>query len=264
MRRHNRADAARNRRAERHEFNVLQPLLAHIDYRQVDVRIGCRAAVPRKMFCRGKRARGLRAFDKRAHKCSNCLWVLAVRANINNRIVRIVVDVSDGRVEPVDAGSARLACGVAALQPRVLRFARRGHSHVRRPPRRIIEPHPRSHLQISGDQQRNFRHLLQAIGEHGRRPDLAAGEDQAADFIVHDLAAELLVLFALAVQKDGLGAHRYHLPDLLIELEPSERLPHPLLFLLRQLAVEGRKSFLLRERQWIEDQRRDKQKTNHR
>jgi hypothetical protein len=96
---------------------------------------------------------------------------------------------------------ARLFGSGFAVQARPPGIASCRDSHVRRPPRRIIEAHPWSHLQVSRNQQRRFRQLLPAIVEHRRRPDIAPKNEDAADFVIHDVMLQLLVGFVLAVPK---------------------------------------------------------------
>ena len=72
--------------------------------------------------------------------------------------------------------------------------------------------------------------------------------------------AQLPVLIAFAIHKDRVGVYRDHLRDLLVECESCQRLPHPFLFLLRQLTRESRLILLLREGNWIEHQRAREEK----
>ncbi len=75
-------------------------------------------AVARKMFGGNQHhvlGIGVRAVDVGGHVLRDFLRILAVRADVDHRILRIVVDVGNRREDPLDAQRARFARGRQAL-----------------------------------------------------------------------------------------------------------------------------------------------------
>ena len=68
---------------------------------------------------------GMRAVDVGGHVVRDVFRIFAVRANVDDGILRIVVDVGDRREDPLDAQRARFAGGGKALMARGFDVARR-------------------------------------------------------------------------------------------------------------------------------------------
>ena len=156
MARHDRADARRNRGAERRQLERLKPLAARADHRQIEMRVRRRISVTRKMLGRGQRAIFLHAAHKLRHEFRHASRVFTERARVDDRIARIVVDVRDGRVNPIHSRGARFESGDFAHRVGVLRSAARGNRHLRRKRCAFVEPHRGPALEIGGDEQRNL------------------------------------------------------------------------------------------------------------
>ena len=194
MARHDRADARRNRGAERRQLERLKPLAARADHRQIEMRVRRRISVTRKMLGRGQRAIFLHAAHKLRHEFRHASRVFTERARVDDRIARIVVDVRDGRVNPIHSRGAGFESGDFAHRVGVLRSAARGNRHLRRKRCAFVEPHRGPALEIGGDEQRNLRFRLQLVREHRRRVSLALHHAQGRALRDHNEAADAQIV----------------------------------------------------------------------
>ena len=103
-----------------------------LDRRQRQVAIHRRIAMTGEMLGRSEYSIlriGSRARDERADMLGHNAGVLSEGSDIDDGIVRIAVDVGDGKKDPVDAQRARVAGRNLAGIFGGLRIARRGECH---------------------------------------------------------------------------------------------------------------------------------------
>ena len=156
---HHRADARFDRRAKRWQLDAFEARAIPRDCRQVEVRIQIGIAVPRKMLRRRQSAVFFHATHKRRRQRAHALRIFAERANIDDGIGRIAVDVAYRRENPGHARRSRLQRRDLAHRVCVFCAARRRHGHRLRKRRAFLQPHRRPALEIRPDQQRNPRPL---------------------------------------------------------------------------------------------------------
>ena len=111
---------------------------------------------------------GMRALDEGAYLGRNRFRVLAERADIDDRVVRIAIDVRDRIVDPLHAQRARLPCRHLAFEPRKLRIARRAEGHGVREHRYAFHPHGSAAFEIAAHHQRYPGQPLHAVQESGQ------------------------------------------------------------------------------------------------
>ena len=223
MRRHHRADALIDGSLERRKLDRLEALRCDVENRHLEMRIGRDIAVSRKVFCGRDQSVFLCAADVRPHEGRNLRRIFAERANIDDRIERIVLHVGD-RVE-IDAYSdgPRLLGRQLGSVVRDLRIAGRTDRHRERQPRRAEEHVTRPALEIGGDQQRQLRLALHLVEHQRHRRRIAAESVIAADVKIGDVAAHDLEVVALQTSKSGVGdTGKKHLPDLFVERHRPE------------------------------------------
>ncbi len=199
MARHDRADARGDGRAEGNEFRAFKLVR---DRRERRRRARCESTLtlpwPGKCFAVASAPFSSTPRTNSRDVFRHVLRIFAERADVDDRVVGIVVDVRIRREDPVHAGGARFERGVFAGGVGELRIARGADGHGGRERRAFVEAHPGAGLEIRADQQRNFRAALKFVRHHGGRIDLAAldserpaigDDDQAADVIVLDLCS---------------------------------------------------------------------------
>src|SRR4051812_4584625 len=98
MRGHYRIDARLDGGAERHKLNTVQTVSVRADCGQSYVGIGRRVTVTGKVLGRCERPTGLNALYHRCDKRTDLLRIFPETPNVDDRIVRVVVDVSDWRI----------------------------------------------------------------------------------------------------------------------------------------------------------------------
>ena len=116
------------------------------------MRIDLGVAVSREMLQCREHAVLLQAVHVCLHQLRHGARVLAERADIDDRIERIVVDVGVGREVDVDPDGAAFDGGDAADRVGVALIAGRAGGHDHRKRRRADDAHPRAPLEIGGDQ----------------------------------------------------------------------------------------------------------------
>ena len=108
VRRHDRRDAGRDRRLERHELDASQPIGRMLDERQLEMRVDAGVAVPGKVLAARGDALGLQRPDDRRAEPGDVLGALGQRAIADHRVLRVGVDVEHRRVVERDADGLQL------------------------------------------------------------------------------------------------------------------------------------------------------------
>src|SRR5208282_5573141 len=116
--------ACGNCRAERNEFHAFEFGAIAGDGREREMRIDADVSVTGEMFRRGDRAVLLDAAYKVGNVLGDSPRIFAERPDVDDRVVRVIVDVRHRREDPVDPGSARFARREFAGGVRETRIAR--------------------------------------------------------------------------------------------------------------------------------------------
>ena len=178
------------------------------------------------MFRSRERAIVLHAANELTHIFGDPGGILAERADVDDRIVRIIVDVRVGRENPLDAGSARFERRVFPGFVGKFRIAGGGNGHGGGERSAFVDAHASASFEIGADDQRNLCAALQFVGDYGGGIDLAALEaqrpaigddDEPADMIVLDLMQHFLVFGAFGGIEDAEERDHQHLPELLAQ-----------------------------------------------
>ena len=160
------------------------------------MRIGCRVAMPGKVLRGRQNARPrhrVRARNECGNECRHIVRVLSVGADIDDRIVGIVVDVGIGKKEPLHTQRARFPRRDFAFDMRLFRIARGCECHCVRKDRRRIHSHGSAALEIGGDKQRNLRQPLHAIDKTGGFQRIGLGDCAAVGNVDQNQAAHVLL-----------------------------------------------------------------------
>ena len=96
----------------------------------------------------------MRAIDVGFHKTRHLFGVLAERANVDDRIVGIVVDVRNRREHPVHAHGTRVASGVGSFFGDSSQILRGAECHAVRPRCCRVHTHGSAAFEIGCDEQR--------------------------------------------------------------------------------------------------------------
>ena len=202
------------------------------------MRIRRRVAVPREMFRRRKSPVSLHTQNKRRNVLRNARRIFSKRSRIDDRIVRIVVHVRVGRVNPLDANGARFQRGDLSHRVRVLHVSARRKRHRRRKRSPFIEPHRCAALEIGRDQQRQFRFRLQLVRQHRGWIRLALHDsqrrsvrhvDEAAHVQFFDVVHHLLICGRVRRGEAPVIGSEKNLPDLFFGRHFAQRRFHPLI-----------------------------------
>ena len=200
MARHDRTHTGGDRRAEGNEFSAFEFCAVARNGGQGEMRIDADVAVAGEMFCRRERAIVFDAANELVHVRRDGCGVFAERANVDDRVVRIVVHVRIGRENPLHAGGPRFERREFAGRVGEFRIARRGNGHGGGKRRAFVEAHAGARFEVRADQQRNLRAALQFVGYYRSRVYLATldserpavgHDDEPADMIFFDLDAGL-------------------------------------------------------------------------
>ena len=167
---HDGVHAGFDRRAEGHQFQTLQPFAVGGDLRQAQVAVYRGVAVSREMLGGGQNEVvlvGMRALDEGLHVGRHILRILAKRADVDDRVLGIVVDVGYRIVDPVDPQGAHFA-----FETGERRIARRSECHGMRKGRGAGNPHGCAPFEIGPHQQRHACEALHAIQKGRQRVGL--------------------------------------------------------------------------------------------
>src|SRR5437667_11419100 len=105
---HDRCDIRRNRRAKWNELDSLETLGRDIEHWQRTMRVDVRVAVTGKMFRRRHNMLALHSADERSDVAADVLRIFAETPRVDDRVIRIDVDVRDRRKDLSDTHRPRL------------------------------------------------------------------------------------------------------------------------------------------------------------
>ena len=152
---------------------------------------------------------------------------LAVGADVDDRVARVVVDVGDRSEDLVDAERARLLGRRVARRVGVVRVARGTEGHRPRHRRGSVDAHPRAPLHVLRDEQRMLRARLEVVSEDGLLHRVALEKDDAAHAEALDQVNQALVRRIVVAFEVGVGVRGEKLRDLFFERHPVQRRRHP-------------------------------------
>src|SRR6185503_3127670 len=112
------------------------------------MRVGCGVAMSGKMFCCRYHARALRPLNKSGGEASDTDWILAKRANVDDRIRRVVVHVNNWSQHMLNAERSRFVSRYLAHATRVIGISSRAGCHHPAEVRRIKQTHPGAPFEI--------------------------------------------------------------------------------------------------------------------
>jgi hypothetical protein len=214
-----------DRGAEGNPLQGAEALDRHVQFGETQVRIHIGIAVAGEMFDGDENAGfgiGVRAFNVSDDVPGNVLWILAVRADVDDGIIGVVIDIGVRCEDPVDAQSARLTCGVEAFETGSFIIAAGGIGHVVRELHGAGNPHGRAAFEIGRDQQRRAREALDAVEEDGHFVRVgildgaahdAVDDDESSDAEVHDPAAEAPEVGGIRARVFSKDGHDHQLCD---------------------------------------------------
>jgi hypothetical protein len=187
------------------------------------MRVDSHIAVTGKMFGGRERAMVLHAAHEFRDKVGYAMRIFAERADVDDRVVGIVVEVRIGRENPIDAGGARLERGDPAGLIRKFGIARRTDRHRRRERRAFVDSHARAGFKVSTDEQRNTREALKLVNKDRGGEELAAdntewaargGDDDAADVVALHLGKDFFSVGGVGRRKPADALDHEHLAEL--------------------------------------------------
>ena len=186
VRGHDEGDPRANGLAERHELDASEPVWRMLDDREVEVRVDRRVAMSREMLATRRDAIVLQPADDRCAERRHHLGRFGERAIADDRILRVGMDVEDGRVIERDADRLQLrrqrrgeraASAGSPLRPSM---AIGGHS-VNGARSRATRPPSWSTLTQSGNSAASVLRVARELGHLLGRFDVAAKQDDAAE-----------------------------------------------------------------------------------
>ena len=220
-------------RAKRRQFQAFQAFAIGVDGGQVHVRIDGCVAVARKMFGGGQHEIalvGMCAFNEGLHVRGHILRILAKRADVDDGVVGIVVDVGHRVVDPVNAQCPRFPRRDFTLEARKGRVSRGAKRHGMRKDGGSFHPHRGAPLEISTHQQRHSSHPLHEVQKRRQRVRLGLphhpavgriGQDQAADLGLPDKPREVPVLVRPRIRRRALERDEDQLRHLIAQCHTS-------------------------------------------
>jgi hypothetical protein len=207
--RHDAIDAGGDAGAEGDQFDAVEPLAVHVEPGHAGVRIYSRVAVAGKVFEGDEDGVGgvaSGAFDVGLDMLGYKLGVLAVGADVDDRILRIVVDIGIGGVDPVDAERPCFAGGGSSEFAGELRAAGGGEGHRVGVLDGPGDPHGGAALKVAADQQRDAGELLHPVDKRDDLEGLGVDGAGAGHPVVDDDAADAIGLHGLEEGAVGTGA----------------------------------------------------------
>ena len=181
------------------------------------MRVGRRIAVAGKMFERRQAICFSDALHQRRTEFANLLRVCSVRADVDDRIVRIIVDIDDRSKKPVYADRPHFLTDDLALTICRRNIASRRDAHVCRERRPGPKLHPQPAFVIGGKEKRNPRERLQFVRYARNGVRLTAIDGKTTDLVFGNLSLKFAELIARKISKLARHADIDHLPDLLAQ-----------------------------------------------
>src|SRR6266571_5272540 len=208
--------------AKWHQLDRIESRVVDPNRGQPDVRVGVGIAVAREVLQGGQHAVVLQTTHVRPHQARDGTRILAERANVDDGIKRIVVDVGIGREIHVDADGAALPCGDAADRIRIALVTGRAGGHDHRECRRAHDAHRSAPFEVCRDEQRQLGAPLERVEFGGDVVGRADGDDDTAhlervDPAGRDLEGGIVERYVVSAEP---GYHE--LRDFLARREPGE------------------------------------------
>ena len=206
VRSHQRIDARRGRGAKRRQLDSVQAVAITPDRGKLEVRIGGRVAVPRKMFSARRDTTGVEARGEREREACDVFGRLPERAIADHRIGGVRVDVEDGREaarkpQRREIGAQHFA-RFASHRDAALHARERGHRRQRDhgraqasdPSAFLIDAHECGRQRVGAAHQRIAR-FGRSDGDRSHGEDVSAEvtleEDDAPAFAARELALQV-------------------------------------------------------------------------
>ncbi len=237
---HDRVHPGSDRRPEGRPLHELEAAAVAVDQGQVLVAVDGGVAVPREVLGRGHQPAAARTHDEGGAEPPDHLRVLAEGADVDHRVVGVVVDIHHRREGPVDAQRPAFPRRHLADEAGGLLGAGRADGHCEGQ----VDGAPgnaegQATLHVHRHQERHPGLLLEAVEETRDRRLLGAHEDHAADPGVPDRTDEVERRRRPRVPRvAGLRDHD-HLRRLLLEGHRGQGLLHPGPLSRGQLSLQG-------------------------
>ena len=168
----------------------------------------------------------VRAFDECRHILCDRLGIFAERTRIDDRVIRIVVDVRIGSEHPCDSERARLARRCRAEISYGFEIVCRPIRHHVGISRRLGNAHGSSAFKVRCEEERSACKPLQVIQEHGHLVWLsvnhmsvvnAIGDDHPPDVYILDPMQEPSIFGALRIQIIAIASNHDQLRDAVVQ-----------------------------------------------
>ncbi len=147
----------------RPELHPIELLPVTLDHAHVGMGVHGGVAVAGEVFQRREHPVGLRLPNESRGHPPDHLGVLTVRADVDDRVSGVVVDVDDGRKDQVDARHAAFNGRESACGGGEQRVAHGADRHVRRQLGQCVVVPPDASLVICREKERYVRELLKAF-----------------------------------------------------------------------------------------------------
>ena len=217
VRRHDHGHLRPDGRVERHELDLAQPRERVLDERELEMRVGARVAVTRKVFPASGDTFGLQSANDCDAQRGHVGGLLRQRTVADDRVLRIRMDIEHGGIVERDANRRELQSQRTGKPPGQRRIAASAERRHRRPlgegsfeardaPAFLIDAHPERQI---GHEPRRFEGHL---GELLRLCDISREKNDAAETRVAcdrlELRGDLLAVEAGNQQLTDLPAER--------------------------------------------------------
>jgi hypothetical protein len=162
------------------------------------MRIHVRIPMPRKMFGYREYSAVFQPPGIGDNLIGNVHRIFTERAGVDNRILRIDVDIRHRSKIHLYTKFPALPCHFPTILIEQGIVLYTSQYHILRKDGCTPQTHGKSPLTVERNQQRNIRHALRFIRQHGLVLHQSAGKQQTADFIILDnLTQQLLIALVL-------------------------------------------------------------------
>src|SRR6267143_539948 len=179
--RHHAGDAGLHGGRKRRAVGLLELRRGNVYDGQALVRIGRRAAVSREVLGTREHAVLLAAADPRRRVRADDLRIGAERPGLHDRILRLDVQIADGRERPGETDSARFGARDLPARIRRIEIVEVAEGGGGRQLGEALHLLPRPALEVRAEQQRPAGDVAQRTRERGDRVARAAEENESAD-----------------------------------------------------------------------------------
>ncbi len=237
---HDRGNPRLDGRSERDEALPLQAIAIVMNHGKVDMGIDVGLSVPGKMLRGRQDPQALRTPDVGAPEFRDALRRIAERARVDDRVIRIGIEIEDRIQQEVDAKGPRFPRGHVRLKLEVRFGSERPHRHGPGKTASTLDPHGCAPFVVGRHEQRKPRFLLQAVSESGGRERIPFEEDDASDTTVaggfEQSPEERIGLVHEGAVRTGID----ELSDFFLEAQRRERLLCPVSSFRRRSGFRSR------------------------